>query len=107
MVVETGVHSSGLPQEEELPTIMTHTMRERLSEKNGPRKTVFGVLSNKKYEVRGLFFLIYLVYSRCKEPIPTCIARKRYHREARRVTLKLYVVGWGGVENCMCASRAR
>lgn len=40
-------------EEEEPPRMMTHTMRERLSEKNGPHKTVFGVLSNKKYEVRG------------------------------------------------------
>lgn len=32
--------------------MMTHSMRERLSEKNGSRKTIFGVLSNKKYEVR-------------------------------------------------------
>lgn len=50
-----GVFSSGLPEEEqEAPRrtrMMTHTMRERLSEKNGPHKTVFGVLSNKKYEV--------------------------------------------------------
>lgn len=52
--------SGGLPheggeeeEEEEPPKTMTHSMRERLSEKNGPRKTVFGVLSNKKYEVRG------------------------------------------------------
>lgn len=33
-------------------TTMTHTMRERLSEKNGPHKTVFGVLANEKYKVR-------------------------------------------------------
>lgn len=39
-------------EEKESPRTMTHTMRERLSEKNGPHKTVFGVLSNKKYEVR-------------------------------------------------------
>lgn len=38
---------------DEQPRMITHTMRERLSEKNGPHKTVFGVLSNKKYEVRG------------------------------------------------------
>lgn len=31
---------------------MTHTMRERLSMKNGPHKTVFGVLSNEKYKVQ-------------------------------------------------------
>lgn len=36
--------------------MMTHTMRERLSEKNGSHKTVFGVLSNKKYEVSRLSF---------------------------------------------------
>lgn len=40
-------------EEEEPPRMMTHTMRERLSEKNGHHKTVFGVLSNKKYEVSG------------------------------------------------------
>ena len=51
MAVEAGIHIGGLSEEEEPPRIMTHTMRERLSEKNGPRKTVFGVLSNKKYEV--------------------------------------------------------
>lgn len=55
MAVETMAHRSGSPEEEEPPKIMTHTMRERLSEKNGPRKTVFGVLSNKKYEVCGFF----------------------------------------------------
>lgn len=37
---------------EEPPKTMTHSMRVRLSEKNGPHKTVFGVLSNKKYQVR-------------------------------------------------------
>ena len=31
---------------------MAQTMRERLSEKNGSRKTMFEVLHNKKYEVR-------------------------------------------------------
>lgn len=39
---------------EERPRVMTHSMRERLSEKNGSRKTIFGVLSNKKYEVRRI-----------------------------------------------------
>lgn len=39
--------------------IITHTMRERLSEKNGPRKTVFGVLSNKKYEVGPVLSRVY------------------------------------------------
>lgn len=54
MALETCAHSGRLPEEEEPPPrTMTHTMRERLSEKNGPRKTVFGVLSNKKYEVGG------------------------------------------------------
>lgn len=42
---------SGEESVNEQPRMMTHTMRERLSEKNGPHKTVFGVLSNKKYEV--------------------------------------------------------
>ncbi|CAM9356873.1 unnamed protein product [Scytosiphon promiscuus] len=35
---------------------MTHTMRERLSEKNGAHKTVFGVLYNKKYEADMRFY---------------------------------------------------
>lgn len=39
-------------EQEQQPRTMTHTMRERLSEKNGAHKTVFGVLHNKKYEVR-------------------------------------------------------
>ena len=53
MAIETEIDSGRLPEEEAPPPprIMTHTMRERLSEKNGPRKTVFGVLANKKYEV--------------------------------------------------------
>lgn len=57
MAIEMGIDSGRLPEEEEEPPprIMTHTMRERLSEKNGPRKTVFGVLSNKKYEVGPVF----------------------------------------------------
>eukprot|EP00903_Cladosiphon_okamuranus_P013384 g12472.t1 len=56
MAIETGNRIGGLPQEAEPPRIMTHTMRERLSEKNGPRKTVFGVLSNKKYEADMRFY---------------------------------------------------
>eukprot|EP00904_Undaria_pinnatifida_P013883 jgi/Undpi1/9625/HiC_scaffold_27.g12081.m1 len=41
---------------EERPRVMTHSMRERLSEKNGSRKTIFGVLSNKKYEADMKFY---------------------------------------------------
>lgn len=54
-----GLFCSRLPEEEqEPPRMMTHTMRERLSEKNGPHKTVFGVLSNKKYEVTRILILL-------------------------------------------------
>lgn len=51
-VMSTGRGFEGEEEEEERPRTMTHTMRERLSEKNGAHKTVFGVLYNKKFEVR-------------------------------------------------------
>lgn len=66
MANEPGIDGDRLPEEEEPPRIMTHTMRERLSEKNGPRKTVFGVLSNKKYEVGSVLPRVYHVYTRVK-----------------------------------------
>ena len=47
----TAMASGATERREERPRVMTHSMRERLSEKNGSRKTIFGVLSNKKYEV--------------------------------------------------------
>lgn len=49
-----GISGPSGQEDEETPKTMTHTMRERLSEKNGAHKTVFGVLSNKKYEVGGI-----------------------------------------------------
>lgn len=39
--------------EKERPKYMTLTARERLSEKNGPHKSIFRVLRNEKHEVRN------------------------------------------------------